>query len=64
MSLSDRRDSCVTEACSLFILDKGKAAVRPRRKAKGRRTTSAASLAAERVIGIVSVSDGGEVCFY
>ncbi len=37
VSLSDRRDSCVAKACSLFILEKGKSVVRPRRKAKGRR---------------------------
>jgi len=36
------------QACSLFILDKGKPAVRPGRKAKGRRV-AAGSLAAERV---------------
>jgi hypothetical protein len=48
--LSDRRDSCVTEACSLFILDKGKPVVRPGRKAKGRPIVSAGSLAAERVM--------------
>lgn len=61
MNLSKRWDSCA--ANSLFILDKGKLVVRPGRKAKGRRIVSADSLAAERVIDIVSVSDDGEVGF-
>lgn len=48
--LSDRRDSCVALACSLFILDKGKPVVRPGRKVKGWRIVFAGSLTAERVI--------------
>jgi len=58
VSLSDRRDSCVAKACSLFILEKGKSVVRPRRKAKGRRFFLAdGSLVAERMIQIISVDD-------
>ena len=49
MSLSDRRDFCVTKACNLLILDKGKPVARPGRKAKGRRIVSVGRLAAERV---------------
>jgi hypothetical protein len=59
--LSDRRMLRVNEACNLFILDKGKPAARPGRKAKGRRTTSGGSLAAERVKTFASVNDGEEV---
>ncbi len=64
MSLSNRRDLCVTKACSLFILDKGKPAARPGRKAKGRRIVSGGSLAAEGMTAIISAFDGGEVWFY
>lgn len=64
MSLSDRRDFCVKMACSLFILDKGKPVARPGRKAKGRRTVSGGSLAAERVMQIASAGDEEEVCYY
>jgi pilus assembly protein Flp/PilA len=56
--LSDQRDSCVIEACSLFILDKGKPVARPGRKVKGRRIVSGGSLTAERVTCIVSASGG------
>ena len=61
MRLSDRRDPCVIKACNLFILDKGKPVARPGRKAKGRRTVSGGSLAAEGVITIISASGGEEV---
>jgi hypothetical protein len=63
-TLSDRRDSCVSEACSLFILDKGKPVARPGRKAKGRRIVSGGSQAAEGMMCIVSASDDEEVCCY
>jgi hypothetical protein len=46
--LFQKAGRCVNQACSLFILDKGKPVVRPGRKAKGRRETDG-SLAAERV---------------
>jgi hypothetical protein len=64
MTLSERRDSGAAKACSLFILDKGKPVARPGRKAKGRRIVSAGSLAAERVLSIVSASDGEGVWCY
>jgi hypothetical protein len=51
--LSDRRSLCVTMACSLFILDKGKPVARPGRKAKGRRIASGGSLVAERMFSVV-----------
>jgi hypothetical protein len=48
--LSERRDNGVSKACNLFILDKGKPAAKPGRKAKGRRMTFVGSQAAERVM--------------
>jgi hypothetical protein len=63
-NLSDWRDFCVTKACSLFILDKGKPVARPGRKAKGRRTVSVGSLATERVMQITSASGDEGVCCY
>ena len=46
--LFQKAGRCANQACSLFILDKGKPVVRPGRKAEGRRETDG-SLAAERV---------------
>jgi hypothetical protein len=63
-SLSNWRGRCVTKACSLFILDKGKPVERPGRKAKGRRVVSGGSLAAERVSTVVSARDEEEVWSY
>ena len=46
--LIQKAGRCANQACSLFILDKGKPVARPGHKAKGRRK-AAGSLAAERV---------------
>jgi len=50
MIRSFRNCSRTKEACSLFILEKGKPVARPGRKAKGRSISSFGSLVAVRVI--------------